>query len=146
MIYTDKTKKAMKLCYEAHKDQVDKSGLPYVFHPAHVAEQLTDEATTIVALLHDVVEDTDDTLEDLAAEGFGKEILEAVALMTHEDDVPYLDYVAKLKDNPIARAVKLADLAHNSDLSRIGEVDEETKQRLEKYKKATTLLEGNPLR
>ena len=146
MIYTDNTKKAMKLCYEAHKDQVDKSGLPYVFHPAHVAEQMTDEATTIVALLHDVVEDTDYTLEDLAAEGFGKEILEAVALMTHEDDVPYLDYVAKLKDNPIARAVKLADLAHNSDLSRIGEVDEETRERLEKYKKAMALLEGNSFR
>ena len=146
MIYTDKTKKAMKLCYEAHKDQVDKSGLPYVFHPAHVAEQMTDEATTIVALLHDVVEDTDYTLEDLAAEGFEKEILEAVALMTHEDDVPYLDYVAKLKDNPIARAVKLADLAHNSDLSRIGEVDEETRERLEKYQKAIALLKGNPLR
>ena len=146
MIYTDKTKKAMKLCYEAHKDQVDKSGLPYVFHPAHVAEQMTDEATTIVALLHDVVEDTDYTLEDLAAEGFGKDILEAVALMTHEDDVPYLDYVAKLKDNPIARAVKLADLAHNSDLSRIGEVDDETRERLEKYKKAMELLEGNSFR
>ena len=143
MIYTDKTKKAMKLCYEAHKDQVDKSGLPYVFHPAHVAEQMTDEATTIVALLHDVVEDTDYTLEDLAAEGFGKEILEAVALMTHEDDVPYLDYVAKLKNNPIARAVKLADLAHNSDLSRIGEIDEETRERLEKYKKAIALLKGS---
>ena len=143
MIYTDKTKKAMKLCYEAHKDQVDKSGLPYVFHPAHVAEQMTDEATTIVALLHDVVEDTDYTLEDLAAEGFGKDILEAVALMTHEDDVPYLDYVAKLKNNPIARAVKLADLAHNSDLSRIGEVDDETRKRLEKYKKATALLKGS---
>ena len=146
MIYTDKTKKAMKLCYEAHKDQVDKSGMPYVFHPFHVAEQMTDEATTIVALLHDVVEDTDYTLEDLAAEGFGEDILEAVALMTHEDDVPYLEYVAKLKDNPIARAVKLADLAHNSDLSRIGEVDDETKQRLEKYKKAIALLNDNPLR
>ena len=146
MIYTDKTKKAMKICYEAHKDQVDKSGLPYVFHPFHVAEQMTDEATTIVALLHDVVEDTDYTLEDLAAEGFGKDILEAVALMTHEDDVPYLDYVTKLKGNPIARAVKLADLAHNSDLSRIGEVDDETKQRLEKYKKAIALLNDNPLR
>ena len=146
MIYTDKTKKAMKLCYEAHKNQVDKSGLPYVFHPAHVAEQMTDEATTIVALLHDVVEDTDYTLEDLAAEGFGKDILEAVALMTHEDDVPYLDYVAKLKDNPIARAVKLADLAHNSDLSRIGEIDDETRERLEKYQKAIALLKGNPLR
>ncbi len=143
MIYTDKTKKAMKLCYEAHKGQVDKSGMPYVFHPFHVAEQMTDEATTIVALLHDVVEDTDYTLEDLAAEGFGKDILGAVALMTHEDDVPYLDYVAKLKDNPIARAVKLADLAHNSDLSRIGEVDDETRERLEKYKKAMALLKGN---
>ena len=146
MIYTDKTKKAMKLCFEAHKNQVDKSGMPYVFHPFHVAEQMTDEATTIVALLHDVVEDTDYTLEDLAAEGFGKDILEAVALMTHEDDVPYLDYVAKLKDNPIARVVKLADLAHNSDLSRIGEVDDETRERLEKYQKAIALLKGNPLR
>ena len=142
MIYTDKTKKAMKLCFEAHKDQVDKSGMPYVFHPFHVAEQMTAEATTIVALLHDVVEDTDYTLEDIAAEGFEKEILEAVALMTHEDGVPYLDYVAKLKENPIARAVKLADLAHNSDLSRIGEIDEETKQRLEKYKKARAILES----
>ena len=146
MIYTEKTKKAMKLCYEAHKNQVDKSGMPYVFHPFHVAEQMTDEATTIVALLHDVVEDTDYTLEDLAAEGFGKDILEAVALMTHEDDVPYLDYVAKLKDNPIARAVKLADLAHNSDLSRIGEIDDKTRERLEKYKKAMELLEGNSFR
>ena len=142
MIYTDKTKKAMKFCFKAHKDQVDKSGMPYVFHPFHVAEQMTAEATTIVALLHDVVEDTDYTLEDIAAEGFGKEILEAVALMTHEDGVPYLDYVAKLKENPIARAVKLADLAHNSDLSRIGEIDEETKQRLEKYKKARAILES----
>lgn len=146
MIYTDETQKALKLCFEAHKNQVDKSGMPYVFHPFHVAEQMTDEATTIVALLHDVVEDTDYTLEDLAAEGFGKDILEAVALMTHEDDVPYLDYVAKLKDNPIARAVKLADLAHNSDLSRIGEIDDKTRERLEKYKKAMELLEGNSFR
>lgn len=142
MIYTDNTKKAMKLCFKAHKDQVDKSGMPYVFHPFHVAEQMTDEAATIVALLHDVVEDTDYTLEDIAAEGFGKDILEAVALMTHEDDIPYLDYVAKLKENPIARAVKLADLTHNSDLSRIGEIDEETKRRLEKYKKAKDILES----
>jgi (p)ppGpp synthase/HD superfamily hydrolase len=140
MIYTDKTKKAMKLCYEAHKDQVDKTGVPYVFHPFHVAEQMTSEASTIVALLHDVVEDTDYTLEDIAAAGFGKEIVEAVALMTHEDEVPYLDYVAKLKDNPIAREVKLADLAHNSDLSRLGEIDDETKQRLEKYEKAKAIL------
>ena len=142
MIYTDKTKKAMKLCFEAHKGQVDKTGVPYVFHPFHVAEQMTDEATTVVALLHDVVEDTEYTLEDIAALGFGQDIVGAVALMTHEDDVPYLDYVARLKSNPLARVVKLADLAHNSDLSRLGKVDDETRRRLEKYKKAIALLES----
>ena len=142
MIYTDKTKKALKLCYEAHKDQVDKTGVPYVFHPFHVAEQMKDEATTVVALLHDVVEDTDYTLDDIAAEGFGQDIVDAVALMTHEDDVPYLDYVAKLKSNPIARAVKLADLAHNSDLSRLGEIDLETRKRMVKYEKAAALLKA----
>ena len=140
MIYTDKTKKAMKFCYEAHKGQVDKTGVPYAFHPFHVAEQMTDEATTVVALLHDVVEDTEYTLEDIAALGFGQEIVDAVALMTHEDGVPYLDYVARLKSNPLTRTVKLADLAHNSDLSRLGTVDDETKRRLEKYKKAIALL------
>ena len=71
MIYTEKTKKALKLCFEAHKDQTDKSGLPYVFHPFHLAEQMPDEDTTIVALLHDVVEDTDYTLDDLRRMGFG---------------------------------------------------------------------------
>ena len=140
MIYTDKTKKAMMLCYEAHKGQTDKTGVPYVFHPFHVAEQMTDEATTIVALLHDVVEDTEYTLEDIAALDFGQEIVDAVALMTHEDDVPYLAYVARLKSNPLARTVKLADLAHNSDLSRLGKVDDETRRRLERYKKAIALL------
>ena len=84
MIYTDKTKKAMKLCFEAHKDQLDKSGVPYVFHPFHVAEQMSDEATTIVALLHDVVEDTDYTLEDIAAMGFGQDVVDALSLMTHD--------------------------------------------------------------
>ena len=124
MIYTDKTKKAMKLCFEAHKDQLDKSGVPYVFHPFHVAEQMSDEATTIVALLHDVVEDTDYTLEDIAAMGFGQDVVDALALMTHDKSVPYLEYVAKIKDNPIARTVKLADLAHNSDPTRLDAIDE----------------------
>ena len=59
MIYTDLTKKALKFCFEAHKNQYDKSGMPYVFHPFHLAEQMTTEETTVVALLHDVVEDTD---------------------------------------------------------------------------------------
>ena len=70
MIYTEQTKKAMKLCFEAHKEQVDKCGMPYVFHPYHLAEQMTDEDTVVAALLHDVVEDTEYTLEDLKEIGF----------------------------------------------------------------------------
>ena len=141
MIYTDTTKKAMKLCFQAHKEQTDKSGIPYVFHPIHLAEQMGDEDTAVVALLHDVVEDTDYTLEDLRAMGFNQNVIEAIRLMTHAEGVPYLDYVAKIKENPIARAVKLADLAHNSDLTRLDTVDEKAMARVQKYTQAIRLLE-----
>lgn len=141
MLYTELTKKAMKLCFAAHKDQVDKSGMPYVFHPFHVAEQMTDELSTVTALLHDVVEDTPYTLEDLRSMGFPEPVLAALALLTHGEDVPYLDYVAQIKANPIARAVKLADLRHNSDLSRLSQVDAAALERVEKYKKAMEMLQ-----
>ena len=141
MIYTDLTKKALGLCFQAHKDQVDKSGLPYVFHPFHLAEQMTDEWTTVAALLHDVVEDTAYTFDDLQAMGYPKEVLEALKLLTHDDDMPYLAYVAKIKVNPIARAVKLADLRHNSDLTRLDVVDQKALERAAKYRKAIALLE-----
>ena len=141
MIYTEKTKKALKLCFEAHKDQVDKSGLPYVFHPFHLAEQMQDENTTIVALLHDVVEDTDYTLDDLRAMGFGDEVMEALSYMTHDPAVPYMEYVAKIRENDIARRVKLADLRHNSDITRLDTVDRKALDRVEKYAQAIRLLE-----
>ena len=142
MIYTPLTKKAMKLCFEAHKDQVDKSGLPYVFHPFHLAEQMTNELTAVTALLHDVVEDSDYTLADLGEMGFPATVLDALAMLTHDDGSAYLEYVARLKTNPIARAVKLADLRHNSDLTRLDHVDEKALVRVEKYRKAIDLLEG----
>ena len=141
MIYTPLTKKAMKLCFEAHKDQVDKSGLPYVFHPFHLAEEMQDEESTVAALLHDVAEDTDLSLEQIAEYGFGEEVMVALALLTHGDDVPYMEYVAAIKKNPIARAVKLADLKHNSDLSRLDEVSPKALERREKYLQAIDLLE-----
>ena len=131
----------MKLCFRAHKEQTDKSGIPYVFHPIHLAEQMGDEDTAVVALLHDVVEDTDYTLEDIRAMGFNQNVIEAIRLMTHAEGVPYLDYVAKSKENPIARAVKLADLAHNSDLTRLDTVDEKAIARAQKYAQAIRLLE-----
>ena len=140
MIYTPLTKKALVISFNAHKNQVDKSGMPYVYHPFHLAEQMKDEFTTCVALLHDVVEDTDITLEDLKGQGFPREVTDAIALMTHNDAVPYLDYVEKIKDNPIARAVKLADLNHNSDLTRLDVVDGKALERVEKYKKAIDIL------
>lgn len=142
MIYTQKTKKALKLCFEAHKEQTDKSGMPYVFHPFHLAEQMQTEETTIVALLHDVVEDTDYTIADLSAMGFDKNVTDALSLLTHDDATEYLDYVRAVKENPIAKAVKLADLKHNADLSRLDVIDEKALARKEKYLKAIALLEA----
>ena len=144
MIYTENTKKALKLCFDAHKEQKDKSGLPYVFHPFHLAEQMEDEESTVVALLHDVAEDTDHTLEDIAAMGFSRNVTEALALLTHDETVPYMEYVKALRNNPIARRVKLADLRHNSDLHRLNadQIDEKALARVKKYAEAIRLLEG----
>lgn len=140
MIYTKLTCAAMRLCFEKHKDQVDKSSIPYVFHPFHVAESMEDEETTVTALLHDVVEDTDTTFEELTALGFPEGVVEALKLLTHEPGIPYFEYVEKIKENPIARAVKMADLAHNSDLSRLETVTRRDLERIEKYKKAMEML------
>ena len=141
MIYTENTNKALRLAYEAHAGQFDKSGVPYVFHPLHLAEQMDDEDSIVAALLHDVVEDTAYSLADLRAMGFPEKALEAVALLTHDPAEPYLSYVARVKENPVARRVKLADLRHNSDLSRIGKVTERDLERVEKYAAAIRLLE-----
>ena len=140
MIYTYMTKKALKLSFEAHKNQLDKSGMPYVFHPFHLAEQMTDEDTTIVALLHDVAEDTDITVGDIKNMGFSDAVCDALSLLTHDGNVPYMEYVKPIKNNPIAKAVKLADLRHNSDMSRLDEIDEYAIKRVEKYKAAIEYL------
>ena len=141
MIYTKMTKLAMKLCFEAHKDQRDKTGLPYVFHPFHLAEQMQDEDSTVLALLHDVVEDSDYTLEDLRHFGFNSRVLTALSLLTHDPKVPYMDYVRQIRENPLATRVKLADLRHNSDMTRLDVITEFDQRRAEKYQAAIRLLE-----
>ena len=142
MLYTELTKKAMKIAYDAHQGQLDKGGIPYVFHPWHLAEQMDDEISTIAALLHDVVEDTDWTLEQLAAEGFPEEAMEVLALLTHPEGQPYMEYIAGLQHNPIAVKIKLADLRHNSDFTRLSAVTADQRERLErKYAPAFALLE-----
>ena len=141
MIYTPITKIALKLCFEIHKEQLDKSGMPYVFHPFHLAEGMTDEYTATVALLHDTVEDSDMTIERLREIGIPEVCLEAIDLLTHREGVPYFDYVAEIAKNPIAKAVKIADLKHNSDLTRFDtQPDEYAMRRQEKYLTALKML------
>ncbi|MBQ9001609.1 MAG: HD domain-containing protein [Eggerthellaceae bacterium] len=140
MLYTPLTRAAMKLCFAAHEGQLDKAGVPYVNHPLHVAEQMRTEAETCAALLHDVLEDADATEADLRAAGMPDEVVGAVVLLTHDPAVPYLDYVRACKANPIARAVKIADLEHNSDLSRLEEVTPRDLARIERYAKALEIL------
>lgn len=142
MLYTEMTKKAMKLCFNAHKDQVDKSGMPYVFHPLILAEKMTTEEEISVALLHDVVEDTDYTIEDLQGMGFSNAVIEALKIMTHDPVIPYMDYIKGISENPIATKVKLADLRHNSDLNRLDQADSKAIARVKKYQMAIDLLES----
>lgn len=140
MLYTPLTRKAMQLAYAAHHGQTDKTGVPYIFHPMHLAEQMPDENTTVAALLHDVVEDTAYTLEDLRAEGFPEMAMEAIALLTHDPTEPYFDYVRRIAAHPVAKIVKLADLRHNSDPTRMDTMDARALARAEKYRKAMEIL------
>ena len=121
--------------------QVDKTGLPYIFHPYEVASMQTEEYCVCAALLHDVIEDTSVTAENLAKE-FPPEVVEAVCLLTHPEGESYFDYVCRIAKNPIAAAVKRADLTHNSNLSRLDTVDEKALKRAEKYRAALALLNG----
>lgn len=140
MLYTPVTKNAIRFCYKAHDGQLDKAGVPYVNHPLHLAEQMTTEDETCVALLHDVMEDCGATAEDLLALGLSSDALAAVELLTHKDGMPYLDYVRAVRENPIARRVKVADLRHNGDLTRLDEVGPKDLARLCKYRKARVIL------
>ncbi len=142
MIYTPMTRKAMKIAYDAHAGQADKTGIPYIYHPIHLAESMSDENSVITALLHDVAEDTNITIDDLAREGFHEDILTALTLLTHNPAEEYMDYISRLSTCPLARRVKLADLRHNSDVTRLDSIDEKTARRLEKYSRAIRLLEA----
>jgi (p)ppGpp synthase/HD superfamily hydrolase len=148
LIYTPLTKKAMEIAYQAHHGQRDAGGVPYVFHAIHVAEQMQEEITVCAALLHDVVEDTEVTLELLQQE-FPKEVTSLVALLTHDPKEDYFDYIRRIRDNDRAKLIKLADLAHNSDRSRLeggSSVSEKKKELWRiKYEKARSILtEGEP--
>ena len=135
-------KKADELAEKAHSGQTDKAGRPYIEHPRAVAEAVEGEEYKIAALLHDVCEDTAASPEELEKMGFPKASVDAVRLLTRGSNADYMDYIKRLAQNPIARAVKLADLRHNMDLSRIKNPSGEDFERIDKYKRAYKLLKA----
>ncbi len=139
MINTKLTRKAMIIAYNAHKNQFDKSGVPYIYHPIHVAEKMKTENECIVALLHDVVEDTETTFEQLE-NIFSSGIIDSLKLLTKDNTVDYYEYIMKIKKNPIAKSVKIEDLKHNLDLTRLDVITEDDIKRENRYKKALLIL------
>lgn len=135
--------KAISIAALAHDGQTDKAGKPYIFHPLRVMLNAEgDENVKCAAVLHDVLEDTAITVADLEAAGFGETIITALKLLTRTPDDDYMGYVKRLKNNSIAKAVKLADLADNMDMSRIPSPTERDFARLEKYKRALEILKN----
>ena len=132
-------KKAEAFASEMHSGQFDRGGVPYIEHPRFVASKVDGELEKAVAWLHDVVEDTEATVQDVRAL-FGDEVADAVELLTHKKGVPYLEYVRGIKKNEIARKVKMADLQHNMDISRLPIVGDDDWNRVAKYRKAYDIL------
>ena len=141
-------KKAEETARKAHRGQVDKGGQPYILHPLRVAAGCEGTEEKIVALLHDVIEDTALTEEDLRTAGFSERVLQAVACLTHREGESYGAYIERICQNPLAARVKLADLSDNMNLARIPHPTEKDIARREKYERAKTRIlaagkEGN---
>ena len=131
--YNEQLQFALELAIQKHKNQKDKSGKPYILHPIHVMETVKSDDATIVAVLHDIIEDTDVTEEDLLNAGLSKHIVDAIVILTRSRDEDYMDYVKNLSSNPLAKEVKLADLQHNMDLRRLSTLKERDLDRNRKY-------------
>lgn len=125
--------RALEIAASAHKGQTQKNTVPYILHPLHLVQQVETIEEKIVALLHDAVEDSDLTLADLRSEGFAEEIITAIALLTRNSAQSYAEYIENIRHNGLARAVKLADLRHNMDITRIEELTGNDLKRLQKY-------------
>ncbi len=126
-------KKALDIALEAHRDQIDKGGVPYIMHPITVANQMETTDEIVVALLHDVVEDSNITIEHLNKFEFSYEVIAAISTLTKTAGEEFFKYLDKVKKNEIALKVKIADMKHNSKLSRLKEITIEDIKRQEKY-------------
>ena len=132
---------AIALAAKAHEGQVDKAGAPYVLHPLRVMLRLSTTEERVTAVLHDVVEDCEWTLDRLREEGFSEVVIEAVDSVTRRPDESYETFILRAAANPIGRRVQLADLCDNSDVTRIPHPTERDYERIAKYRKAIALIE-----
>ncbi len=132
--------RAIELAKQHHKGQTNKAGKPYIEHPLRVMNQVESEEEKIVAVLHDIVEDTDISLDDLRSEGFSEKVVSAVECLTKQDGENYDSYIERISFNPLAVKIKLADLEDNRDLTRLPQVTDMNLERLEKYEKALEKL------
>ncbi len=134
--------RAITIAAEAHAGQVDKAGAPYILHVLRVMLRVETAEERIAAVLHDVVEDCGLTLDQLREEGFPEAAIEGIAAVTRREGESYEDFVLRAKAHPVGRRVKLADLADNSDVSRLAEITPRDQARLEKYRRAMSVLEA----
>ena len=134
--------KAIELAFKVHKNQKDRYGKPYIFHPLRVMNKMDDDKEKIVAVLHDVIEDTELTYKDLCDAGFSEEIIDAIASISKQDGEEYFDYINRVMQNRLAVKVKLADLEDNMDVRRIEIITEKDRGRLNKYMKAYRMIKG----
>ena len=141
--YNEQFQIALELAVEKHKNQSDKAGNPYILHPLHVMENVNSKEGKIVAILHDIIEDTDVTEDYLLKIGLSKRIVDAVVALTRSEDIDYQEYIKNLSSNPLAKEVKLADLEHNMDLKRLPTLEEKDLERNRKYQIAYHYLINN---
>jgi len=132
----NRLEKAILIATQAHAGQVDKGGNPYILHPLRIMLRMNTEETMIAAVLHDVLEDTDVTADDLLKAGMSREVVAGVVALTRREGETYMDFIKRTKQDPIARLVKLADLEDNCDLTRLPNPTKEDFDRVERYKMA----------
>lgn len=136
--------KALDMAYHSHKGQYDKAGQPYILHPLRLMLAEDDIKLKIIALLHDTLEDTAITIDELQTQGFTGEIIEAIITLTKQPHENYSDYIKRVSLNPLARQIKIADLKDNMDLTRLKEITPKDIERLQKYHQSLAFLENLP--
>ena len=127
---------AMAIAVEAYSGQTDKAGKTYILHPLRIMHQMETEAEMVVALLHDVIEDSDFTAQDLLDRGISTDVVEAVEMLTKGKSEDYMDFIDRVKTNPLAARVKKADIEDNINVLRLGKLEANDLERVKKYHKA----------